>query len=456
MSFSSVGTLGSATSKAASQTVAMTTTATVEIGNLITVIVAWDNNNGTTQTGPLDCQLRCEDSAGNIYVCLASAQNTGSPGAASGGTHAAIFATVARTQLPSGGTITVGSSVNSTLVAKAISAWEFTLGTSHFCLQQNAEHGDHGVDPGAISLSSMPSRQYLFLHCLAVEWDNSDTYTWDADYAQFTPAGTSGGAGGTNQHVRGGFRIATLTGDTVDVTSTTADRDYMQVYAAIYEYTPATFPGPDIVLLDDFNRANEDPLSAAAGWDETTYTVSLGTQNAEVISLQAGQNDIAGDAGSAWGEVFAFNEVDVCATLRTAPVSHAPPWDHLTIFSHFKETAYGNWLGWWRTPLTDILLVAAPVNFAVNPLASDPQRVLLMYACIEMVAGAKWGLGRRESILEIWHDPGSGWSCLGSVFDDSYVSGGIGIIARGITGRLDDFCGPSGPPVTMGQIIRYV
>lgn len=73
----------------------------------------------------------------------------------------------------------------------------------------------------------------LFLHVLGAEGANTDAYTWDADYTQFDGNGTTGAGAASNIHVRGGFRIANLATDTVDVTSTTGDRDYAQVMAIL-------------------------------------------------------------------------------------------------------------------------------------------------------------------------------------------------------------------------------
>ena len=107
-----------------------------------------------------------------------------------------------------------------------------------------------------LTLSSLPSQAYLFLHILGVEGPDTDAYTWDADYTQITTTGTTGGTDTDNVHIRGGYRIATLTGDTVGITSTTADRDLVHGLFALGEVTlTATFPEYD--LLDDFDRSDE-------------------------------------------------------------------------------------------------------------------------------------------------------------------------------------------------------
>ena len=81
----------------------------------------------------------------------------------------------------------------------------------------------------------------MFFHTVGAEGPSTDAYTWTASYTNFTPVGTTGGLDDSNIHITGEQRILTGTGDSVDATSTTADRDYAQIYVALAEVSA---PGP--------------------------------------------------------------------------------------------------------------------------------------------------------------------------------------------------------------------
>lgn len=93
-----------------------------------------------------------------------------------------------------------------------------------------------GADPASLTLSGLSSREYLFIHALGAEGPGTDAYTWDAGWTEITGiSGTTGGSASSNIHLRVGYKIATATSATVDVTSTTSDRDYAQVIVAFKE-----------------------------------------------------------------------------------------------------------------------------------------------------------------------------------------------------------------------------
>jgi hypothetical protein len=234
MTFGSGGTLGSNQSKVANQTsIQMTTSAVAEADTLVVVFVAVDNNQ--TTDGDEGAVTSIVDSAGNTWVKIAEFCN--GQGSAQAGATISVWKSVIATEIASGGTITANLSNSASRDATAISAWKFTkaasvtveIGGTPATLATDA------LDPGAITLGSLASRAYLWIHGLAGEGPQTDAYTWDADYSQITGNGTTGSSAASNMHVRGGYRIFTGTTDTVDVTSTTADRDYAQILAALYE-----------------------------------------------------------------------------------------------------------------------------------------------------------------------------------------------------------------------------
>lgn len=235
MTFTDLGDMGQATATAAGATLAITTTQQANAGDLIVVICAWNNTNAGTNTGPWDPHIRCDDDSLNDYHTLASGQNVGTGTGL--GAHVGVFAAVLDKDLPSGAKITLTHRSNAGLTAKAASARRFSCAKGNVMvpLNGNAVERANASDPNAISLASMRSDAYLLIHAIASEGPSTDAFTQDSDYTTIVAAGTNaGGAPDADMTVRGGFRIATLTGDTVDV-AVANTRDYVQVLAAVRE-----------------------------------------------------------------------------------------------------------------------------------------------------------------------------------------------------------------------------
>jgi hypothetical protein len=229
MTWASVGSLGSNQDKTSGSVIVLTTTATAEVGNVILVAIAADNIN--TTDGDHSEVSSVVDSAGNTYTKLK--EQTNGQGAAGDGATVSLWQAKVTTQLNSGGTIT--ANLASAVTAQAITAWEFTVtaGATISVEGSDAAVGD-GADPAVMTISGLPSQEYLFVAAHADENPNSGTYTKDADYTALDKNGTTGGSGATNIYVAGGWRIFTGTGDTYDA-ATSAARDHAQVYVALKE-----------------------------------------------------------------------------------------------------------------------------------------------------------------------------------------------------------------------------
>lgn len=246
MAWGSVGTIGSSQSKAGNQTsLSMTLSAQADANNVVVVLVAKDNIN-TVDGNNTEVTSVTDSTGANTWNRILGWTN--GEGGSQAGAHIEAYYSKISSNIAIGGTITANfagpSSAND---ATAMTAWEFTIGAGNIPqidLGAQALSTD-AADPGSLTLSLLPNAEHLFLHGLSAEGPNTDAYTWDADYTQFTGNGTTGNPGGSNIHVRGGWRIFTGTTDTVDVTSTTADRDYAQIYFVLDEVTPpsSTWPG---------------------------------------------------------------------------------------------------------------------------------------------------------------------------------------------------------------------
>lgn len=222
-----------AANKTANQTsLVATASATVTVGQWVLVCVAKDN---TATTNANVTEMSVADSAGNTYTRVLE-RNSGT--SAQTGTTLGLFIAHVTTQITNASTTVTatlgGTSSNND--AQAVVGYAFTkdaAGTATVQSSTSASSAD-SADPGAVTLSSLPSREYLLFHAISWEGISGDTWTADADYSQKTGSHTSGGAAGTNQSVVGSTRVATLTTDTFDGALTT-DRDAAQIFAAFYE-----------------------------------------------------------------------------------------------------------------------------------------------------------------------------------------------------------------------------
>lgn len=222
--------IGERSIKAAGNTLAVTIQG-APVGSMVVTYIAWDNNNASTPTGPDDTQITVADSASNTWVRVAGAQNTSQANRS----HVQIYASRITNQIAVGGTVTATHTVSSSWVAKAMAVELFAIeGVAPTVAGRVHVHTVAG-DPASLTLSGLadPAIPYILLHGIAAEGPVTDAYTWDADYTQIAPVGTTGSTDDTNMTITGGFRIVDTTSDTVDVTSTTADRDYSQVLAAL-------------------------------------------------------------------------------------------------------------------------------------------------------------------------------------------------------------------------------
>jgi hypothetical protein len=228
MALAHVGDAGTTVSKTSGMTLAHTVTATIQANNVAAVWTSWKNTD--TSSGDTT-RLSCADSQGNTYLKVR--EHTFSAGAADDGITGALFVSRVTTELATGvDTITVTSDTART--AKAVSVREFSAGAALAVEQVAVDAGGNIDPPFPLSLSGMTSREYLLLRLDASE-DNGDTsYAQDADYTPITAANSAGGALVTNATINGGFRVATLTGDTCAPTAS-ENRDRVAILAALYE-----------------------------------------------------------------------------------------------------------------------------------------------------------------------------------------------------------------------------
>lgn len=348
-----------------------------------------------------------------------------------------------------------------TVPARAMSVEEFSIDTGkRWCVYRDVSSGFEDsstlgptTQPTNMSIGSLDSEEHLILHVLGNLRPVSDSYTWDPDYTEIVPDGTTGGAANSNITLRGGFRIVTGTGDIVSVHDDTADSDdIMQGLCALvevdYDGDFPTFPN-----LDRFNRADEDPLGTPPWSSSTTVLPGQGTARLRVSSNQCARSASGTEHGSQFWQdpIPAGDDGEVFATL--AVVGHAGL--HMFAGGSGQNSTLTGYATYWF-PITgnrpDNMLWGTTGN-------TGGMATRFMITWLDQVAGGKWGLQLRGNgrFMHAWADDGTGWRWIGCAKvtgGDYRNSGYFGINVQNDTiVRIDDFGGGTSVDF-VPQIIR--
>ena len=220
MAWTSLNTLGSNQSKTAGTSIALTTSAAVEAGHVVVVIVAIDNTQ-TTDGNTSEVSSITDSAGGNTWVKAREFCN-GQGGAASGATVSVWYSKLTNA-IVSGGTIT--ANLANSITAKAISAWEFSIaaGATVSVAGTPQDLANDNADPGSMTVPGLSSREYLFIRGIAAETNSTAALMPTSNFAAFTGNQTSGAGAASNMAVRGEFAILTGTTATSDPTYTAVD-----------------------------------------------------------------------------------------------------------------------------------------------------------------------------------------------------------------------------------------
>lgn len=232
MAFASVGSLGTANAGTADQTsLVLTTTATLEAGNLGVIVIAIDNNQ--TTDGDEGAVSGVVDSAGNTWT--KGAEFTNGQGAAQAGSTCSVWYKRVTTQLASGGTITASFTNSTSRDASAATAWEFTVGANVVLEGTPGTLANDGADAGSLNVTTA-NVECLRIRACAAEGNTAGIATVTSTWTQFTDS--FGGGGGTSgQAASAEFLISTGTGAASDPTLDNTTRDVASVYIALREAT---------------------------------------------------------------------------------------------------------------------------------------------------------------------------------------------------------------------------
>lgn len=232
----SVGVFGKNNENASDTSLVITTTATLEVGNLAIIGIGVDNFN--TTDADHDEITNVTDSAGNTWTQIC--EYTNGQGTAGAGATSAAWMTRATSQLTSGGTITI--TLANSVSAKAAVAHEFTVGGAVEIDGSCSATASDGLDPPSMTLSGLANVEHLYVRFHAKENSDSDDFnTLTAGYTAFGFAEEVAGGGSAAMNIAGEFIIETSTGQTSNP-SALGDNDAVNLMFAIRESAIAFVP----------------------------------------------------------------------------------------------------------------------------------------------------------------------------------------------------------------------
>lgn len=236
----SVGVFGKNNEVTSDTSLVITTTATLEVGNL--AIIGIGINNTNTTDADFSEISTVVDSAGNTWSKICEYTN-GQDAAAAGATGAAWY-TRATSELASGGTITITTA--NTVTAKVAVAHEFTVGGAVEIAGTCQTSASDAADPPSQAISGLSSAHTLYVRFHVKENANTDDLdTLTASYTAFGFAKESSPGGSDNLKVAGEYIIETSTGSTSNP-GDTGDADGVNLFFAVRESTVTFVPAAPI------------------------------------------------------------------------------------------------------------------------------------------------------------------------------------------------------------------
>ena len=183
---------------------------------------------------------------------------------------------------------------------------------------------------------------------------------------------------------------------------------------------------PSSPTVDNFNRADENPVSQAGAWSSTGTT---GSTRLKVVSNQLASSS---SSTSRSHRVGTMSDLEAYVTIAVKPGSGNP----VGITFCNRDFGASTWDG-YRLVWTDVSGASndtLAIQKVTNGTATSLQSTTLEYA-----AGTKLGVRRLGATIEAWVDTGSGWQKALTASDATYPDGTLGLEVKGTTGRLDDF-----------------
>lgn len=270
MSITGVGQIGTDNHNSSSNTwtTSATWSRTVNVGQLLLLIISSDNSETTDSA----CSLHTvTDSVGNTYYKARGFVNA--QGSAGAGAAVSLFWTIATVQIQTSSTFTVVIT-NGSVTAKALTGYVFDIdaGTGFLSAEAGLDLANDGADAGSQAISGLTSREYLYVRAIAAE-TTSTTFTNTSGFTTITAAASAGGMAS-----KGEFKIATSTGETSDPTTTAVDQ--ASVFVALREIPRTSTAIPK--RLVSFSS-----VSNATSYTTASYTGTLGRRQVVFVWSEA-------------------------------------------------------------------------------------------------------------------------------------------------------------------------
>src|SRR2546425_4326733 len=306
--FASVGSFCTANNNTSSQTWAFPTSAALTAGNLGVIVLATDNL--TTTNGNTSDHLSIIDTAANTWT--KAREFTNGQGTAAAGVTVSIWYSKVSTTLASGQNITADWIGTSSITAKAVTCWQFTMGAASIAVETGADKADTGVDASGITLSGLPNIQHLFIRGTGAE-SATTTYTASTNYTAFTHTSSTDVVGSTtSMGARGEFRILTATTDSTDPTASGA-KDHASTMVALKQLG---LPAQLAFSVQPSNAVSTVAISPAIQVQVQDANGSLMTTATDSITLAIGTNPGGGTLSgtltvAAVGGVATFSNISI-------------------------------------------------------------------------------------------------------------------------------------------------
>ncbi len=236
MAWAYVAHRGNASNKISSLSVSRVPTANLPVNAII--VVRCSSDNLSTTDGTSSNHTSVTDDKGNTWEKISEWTETS--GAANDGVTVSLWITKITTEILTTDFIQVNFS--GSITSKSMGIEEFSVASGNtFSIRKVSNNNGPNTSVIGTSVSGIENISHLWVGTVGFEGPDGDTWTQDADYANNTSIGTTGGAAASNVNNRFGTRIFTGTLDTWEATSGTA-RDATTVFVALDEIIPIPFP----------------------------------------------------------------------------------------------------------------------------------------------------------------------------------------------------------------------
>jgi peptidoglycan/xylan/chitin deacetylase (PgdA/CDA1 family) len=184
-----------------------------------------------------------------------------------------------------------------------------------------------------------------------------------------------------------------------------------------------TLPGATPVL-DNFNRADENPLSGGGNWTSATSLGGAKLQDNAVAS------SVTTTTTSLWKDSYP-GDVEARATILTA-TNNSGVYARASLNGSGQVSGYiWQWLG----------ATGSPPSFVLNRIDANTLTTLATFAGFSLDAGDQLALRVIGSSIEGWVYHLGAWQKVASATDTTYQAGKIGVRPRGLAPIMDDFAG---------------